>query len=174
MAWDTELVDKLRMIINDLDSSNYTWTDTQLKKFILISLGFLDSELSQWTTVTGGPFTLDYTNLTITPDPTSSSSPLTNDGFENLVVFRAAMIIAKSDLKKLSSTAGWKIVDDKSTLDGTNALNYAKESANYFENSFKDALKEFKIGNTTVAEAILSPYSPYMGTAYFGARTWRD
>lgn len=171
MSWDTELVDKLRMIINDLDSSNYTWTDSQLKKFIIISASFLDSELSQWTTVTGGPYSFDYTNLTISPDPTSSS---TNDGFENLIVYRAAMIIAKSDLKKLSLTAGWKIVDDRSTLDGTQALNYAKESVNYFENSFKDALKEFKIGNTTVSEAILSPYSPYMGSSYFGYFCYRS
>lgn len=156
-TWDTELVDKLRLIINDLDSTNYTWTDTQLEKFILISLGFLDSELSQWVSITYGPYTIDYTNITTDPDPVTIGA---SQGFQNLIVYRAALIIAGSDLKKLGATAGWKIVDDKSTLDGTQALLYAKQSVDNMKNEFTEALKEFKIGNQTIAESIISPYSP--------------
>lgn len=156
-TWDTELVDKLRMIINDLDSTNYSWTDTQLKKFLLISIGFIDGELSQWTSITYGPYTIDYTNITVDPDPISSGS---NQGFQNLIVYRAALIIASSDLKKLGLTAGWKIIDDKSTIDGTQALLYAKQSVDNMKRDFDEALKQFKIGNQTIAETIISPYAP--------------
>lgn len=161
MAWDTELVSKLRLVINDLDATSYTWTDNQLKQFIMISLGLLDSELSQWYSVTGGPYTISFDDITINPDPTVVGS----SGFNNLIVLQAAVLISQSELKKLNITAGWKIVDDKSTIDGTNALAYGKETYTNYLKLFLEALNSFKVsgGGNVMSEAILSPYAPFEG-----------
>lgn len=165
MAWDTTITSLVRYFTNDLDSNAYIWTDTQIKKFILISISIIDAQLSGWTTITGGPFTIDFDALTLSPDPTTNGAP---SALVTLIAMGAASNMLRADYKKLSLRAGWKIVDDRSTIDGTNVLSSASKSYEDMLKTYLEALAAFQSGNATEAIAILSPYAspnhwPYAG-----------
>ena len=53
-TWDDILVERLRYYIFDLDSSNYSWTDLQLQKFLAISSIDVLSDLTKYDV--GGPY----------------------------------------------------------------------------------------------------------------------
>jgi hypothetical protein len=165
MAWNTTLVERLRYIISDLDSSDYVWTDAQLEKFLAIAMIDVQMQLAGWETEIGGPYTV-YTQLSgsdmITPDPVDNGPA----ALGNLMVLGAACYIGRSELKKLGKEGGWKIVDDRSTIDGTKAVENAAQVAKDYCASYKDALDAFKAGEGASGGnglAVLSPYASANG-----------
>lgn len=158
MAWDTVLVDRLRYVINDFDSSSYLYNDTQLKKFLVIAATFVITEAPDWTSIFGD-YVIDTSAITISPDPVDTS-PL---GFSNLVVLKAACIISRAELKKIGATGGWKITDDRSTIDGTGAVENAKQWSIDACDAYKKTLEEYQRGNSSAGEAIFGPYSSANG-----------
>lgn len=166
MAWDTVLVDILRYIINDINSTS--WTDTQLKKFLTIATVFVDSDVG--TVVdNGGPYTVDTIALTITPDPTEFSSI-----YSMLIVLKASCIIARAELKAANAMGGWKIIDDRSTIDGTQGVKSAKELASSACQDYEEAKNAYLYGQIEIALAILSPYSNgNLDTGYGGGDNCR-
>jgi hypothetical protein len=174
MAWNTVLVERLRYVIHDLDPTNYAWTDVQLEKFLAVSAIHVINDLSKWSDVIGGTYIVN-TEATgaamITPDPLANGSNI----FGNLIVIKAACVIANSELRKIGKTGGWKITDDKSTIDGTKAVDVAKNIAKDYCSAYESAIKEFKLGNLPAGQAILSPYAspnayPYSFPLYNGYR----
>ncbi len=159
MGWETVLVERLRYYINDLDAADYDWTDAQLQKFLAIATIDVINATSRWSS-TVGSYTVD-TSATgaamISPDPLSSSVA----AFSNLIVLRAACIIAKSEFKRASKEtgAGWKITDDRSTIDGTKAIDASKQIAGDYCGSYEEALADFKSGNRYAGYAILTPFT---------------
>ena len=117
------------------------------------------NDTSRWST-TVGSYTVD-TSATgaamISPDPLDSPVP----AFSNLIVLQAACIIAKSEFKRASKEtgAGWKITDDRSTIDGTKAIDASKQIASDYCGAYKDALAEFKNGNRYAGYAIMTPFT---------------
>lgn len=158
MAWDTVLVERLRYYVNDLDSTNYLWTDNQLKKFLVMAASMLfGSDLKEFNTQIGGPYSVDTNNTTITPDPVDNSP----DGVSNLIVMKAGCLIARSEYKKAGAVGGYLIVDDKSTIDTRGAVESAKSLADDYCKGFTDALSDFKKGNFAVTiKAVMSPFTP--------------
>ena len=162
MSWDTELVERLRYVINDLDPTDYTWTDVQLQKYLAIATINVLNDLAQYGSVIGTGYAVNVSatgSTMITPDPTASSSI----GFSNLIVFQAACIIARGDLKKAGKTGGWKIIDDRSTIDGTSSIQGAKDIVDDYCGAYAATLAEFKRGNQFAGQAILSPYASANG-----------
>lgn len=163
MAWDTELVERLRYVINDLDSTAYTWTNTQLQKYLAVSASDVFNDLQQYSTVIGSGYSVSLSasgvNM-ITPDPLDSGAP----ALSNLIVFKAACLIARGDLKKAGITAGWKVVDDRSTIDGSKAIEGYKEAVTNYCGAYTDTLNEFRRGNQYAGSAILSPYASANGS----------
>ena len=153
------LIDRLRYLVNDLDITNYTWNDIQLAKFITIAaidvFAFFGPD---WDQVLIGPYSVNTTSLSIDPDPLTNGAP---DGVANLIVLKAACIISNSEFKKLNSTAGWKIVDDRSTIDGSKALDALKQVRDAFKELFDNSFNSFQAGNYNIGTAILSPYSSF-------------
>lgn len=162
MAWDTVLTERLRYYINDLDATNYTWTDNQLKKFLVLAASLLfGNELKEFNTQIGGPYTVDTSASTITPDPVDNQP----EGVGNLIVMKAACLIARSEYKRAGAVGGYLIVDDKSTIDTRGAVESAKSLADDACKAFSDSLSDFKRGNFAVnIKAVLSPFTP--------ANTW--
>lgn len=154
MAWDTTLVAKLRYIINDYDSTSYTYSDATLEKFILVAASQVLQDIQS------GEFAVDFDDATIDPDPTSSSD---YDWYSALVLLKAACMIARAELKKATLKGGYKVVDDRSTIDTTGAAGAAKESVNSFCGDYKEALDQFRRGNTGAGIAIVGPYVEYLG-----------
>lgn len=160
MAWDTELPFELRFLINDLDANNYTYTDDQLKSFLVVSTRQVTAGLGPgWNSYIGGPYTINASGMTISPDPTDPTIPV---GLANLILLKAACIIGRSEQKSSAAAGGWKIVDDKSVIDGTATVKGAKESADSFCQSYEDMLYQFEAGNINATmQAILTPFSSY-------------
>lgn len=162
MAWETELVERLRYVINDFDSSAYRFTDTQLQKYLAVGTIQVLTDLSQYSSVIGSGYSVNVStsgSAMITPDPTESESL----GFSNLIVFQAACLIARGDAKKAGILGGWKIVDDRSTIDGSQSIKSANDSVNNYCGAYAATLTEFKHGNRYAGSAILSPYASANG-----------
>lgn len=151
MSWSTELTERLRYYLNDYDATLYKWTDTQLQKFLLIAASELVMEVPRLD----AGYAIDVGNLTITPDPVTSG----HEAFSNLMVLKAACIIGRSDLKKAAASGGFKIVDDKSTIDTTNVIASYKAAATEFCEAYKSALNEFERSNQFTGGAVFGPYT---------------
>lgn len=161
MAWNTVLVERLRYVISDLDDSDYVWTDLQLEKFLAIATIDVITQLKGWESDINGPYTVS-TNLSgsdmISPDPIDNGP----SALGNLIVLSAACFIGRSELKKLGKEGGWKIVDDRSTIDGTKAVENAAQVAKDYCESYKAAISAFKSGislDGNFGKAILSPFT---------------
>jgi hypothetical protein len=157
--WDVDYVDRLRYFINDLDTPP-VWTDIQLKKFVFLSAIQVADTLQQWGV---GSYVFDPSGVTITPDPSVSGV----QSFGNLVVLRAANIIINAEIKKASISAGYKITDDKSSIDTSQVISSLKDLYLSYNKSYEDAIKDFKSGNRYSGSAILTPYTDpnYIGDA---------
>ena len=86
MAWQNEMTLIVRHLVNDLDSSDYTFTDSRLEESILVSaqLSFLEVDFEQ-------TYTIDVDSVTLSPDPTTSSDK--DDSFINIVSLRTARML---------------------------------------------------------------------------------
>lgn len=155
MTWEETLVDRFRLVINDFTSPQ-VWTDLQLQKFIALGLGTLDDTLKDWPT--GGPYaiTTSVSGVTITPDPTLNDASV---GFQNLILLKAGVLLSNAEIKKTLASAGFKIVDDKSTIDSSSSIEAAKLKNRIFEDEYQKTLEDFMSGNAYAGSAILTPYS---------------
>lgn len=164
MAWTNTLVERLRYYINDINIDSYAWTDLQLQKFIAIATISVSEQLKQWPI--GYTYVVDTSVPSITPDPTTAAG--VPPGFNNLIVIYAGWVVAHGEMKKKSATAGFKITDDKSTIDTTSVMGAFKDTADSYMKNYKDAVYDFQMGNKFAGAAILSPYSAKDG----GPVTW--
>ena len=77
MAWQSEMVRMLRHVVNDLDSSSYSFTDDRLEESILVSAQLVLTEIDFENT-----YTVDVDGLVLTPDPTTLADK--DDAFINI------------------------------------------------------------------------------------------
>jgi hypothetical protein len=152
MAWQTEMVRILRYIVNDLDSSSYSFSDTRLEETILVATQLVLTEIDFDQT-----YTVDVDALSLDPDPTTLSDK--DDAFISLVSLKAACVILGSEVRTNSLNAvsvkdGASSIDMKGVAAGLMAL-YKDLCGKYDQ-----AVLQYKAGNSVVGHAILSPYSP--------------
>lgn len=106
MAWDTDLVVMLRVLISDFGTPQ-TYTDEYLSRVIVTAGILTDSEME---------FTYDYvydvSNITISPDPVTSL----DTRFQALVPLKAACIITQGEFKQALGQ-GIKVRDGDSAID---------------------------------------------------------
>lgn len=149
MAWNTEMTAMLRYIVNDV-SSTPTYSDSRLQHLILTSAVLVRKD-ANFT----NDYTVDLVSFTLDPDPTLTDTR--EDIFVNLVLLKAACLIAANDLR--SSCKHIRFADGKSSMDTTAA---AKSYQLIFEKGpclwYREALKTYQIsGVNTVGEAIFTP-----------------
>lgn len=155
MTWQTELVEQLRYYINDIDESSATWTDAQLEKFLALGAIHVSNDTKDYG---GTTFTVSVGGTpSISPDPTDS-----DDFLQSLIVVKASCIIMNATLKKESAAGGYKIIDDRSTIDTTNRVKDLRSVAESYCNAYQKAVQEFKHDNSfgrRSARFILAPFS---------------
>ena len=158
MSWQGEIGTIVRHLVNDLDSSNYTYSDSRIETAILVSAQIVCSEIDFENT-----YIIDVEQCRLSPDPTDSATPLVtankDDGFINLVALKTACIILGSELKTHSLNSV-RVTDGPSSIDMTaiaGNIRYLYENACKQYEEFKFNLK---VGSSSVGKAILSPYSP--------------
>lgn len=149
MAWSTELVTIVRHLINDVDSSTYS--DSRLQTTILVSTQLLQKEVNFTN-----DYTIDITNTTLSPDPTTGTK---DDGFITLICLKSACIILGSESKTHALNAV-RVVDGPSSIDmGGIAKQLETLRADMCE-KFEHAKVQYQLGNSIAGQAILGPYSP--------------
>lgn len=118
MTWQTEMTPILRYLINDLDSSNYTYADSRLQQSLLIGAQLVSTEITFNKT-----YEINVAASSLSPDPTDTPR---DDAFINLVCFKSAVIIYGGELR-LAGGKSLKVVDGPSQID-TSAMygNYSK------------------------------------------------
>ena len=67
MAWQNEMSIIVRHLINDLDSSSYTFTDSRVEESILVAAQLVLIEIDF-----DKSYTIDVDASSISPDPTTS------------------------------------------------------------------------------------------------------
>jgi hypothetical protein len=158
MAWQNEMTLIIRHLINDLDSSAYTFTDSRIQETVLVSAQLVLTEIDFTNT-----YTVDVDALTLSPDPTTGTK---DNSFIALVALKSACIITGSQLRtqSLSSLAlkdGPSSIDTRGIVAGL-AIIYKDVCEKY-----ETAKMEYKTTNS-IGQAILGPYSP--GSAVVGGR----
>ncbi len=152
MAWQNEMVRIIRHIINDLDSANYSFSDSRLEETILVSAQLVLTEIDFDKT-----YTVDVDALTLDPDPTTGGDK--DDPFISLVSLKTACLILGSEVRTNSLNAvsvkdGAAAIDMRGVTAGLTSL-YKDLSAKYDQ-----AVLQYKAGNSVVGHAILGPYVP--------------
>jgi len=149
MAWEIELVQIVRGLIGDTDSTSYDYTNERLKDLILIA-----AQLVLGDATFGNSYTVDVDEITLTPDPTVTTK---DNGFINLSCLKTACIILSSEWRTASKNAisfkdGPSSIDAKGVAAEKQAL--AKEACE----NYTDALMQYRAGNAAAGEAIVGPH----------------
>lgn len=157
MAWQDDMVAVLRVLINDLDETNYTYSDERLETVLITSAMQVKGESSFLQT-----YTVNIANETISPDPTLSDT--LDDAFTNLVTLKAACIIERGSVAQSASQAiavkdGTSSIDLRGVAQGKLELLKQGWCAVY-----EDAKWEHQRGGSgqgVAGEAVLTPFRVY-------------
>ena len=118
MTWQTEMTPILRYLINDLDSSNYTYADSRLQQCLLVGAQLVSTELTF-----NKAYEINVAASSLSPDPTAVPR---DDAFINLVCFKSAVVVYGGELR-LAGGKSLKVVDGPSQIDTTAMYgNYSK------------------------------------------------
>ena len=151
MAWQNEMSIIVRHLINDLDSSSYTFTDSRVEESILVAAQLVLIEIDF-----DKSYTIDVDAASISPEPTTSGDK--DNSFINLVSLKTGTILLGSELKTHSLNA-IALKDGPSSLDLRGIVSSLKILFDDINKKYEDAKIEFKM-NGIVGQAILGPYSP--------------
>jgi hypothetical protein len=151
MSWQNEMVVIVRHLVNDLNSSEYTFTDDRLEESVLVAAQLASLEIDFENT-----YSIDVDSVTLTPDPTASGNK--DDSFINLVCLKTARLLLGSELKTHSLNA-ISLRDGPSSLDLRGIVSGLNILFQDIAKRYDDAVIQYKL-NGVVGEAILGPYSP--------------
>jgi len=152
MAWNKTMVTMLRVLINDTDSDNYSYTDKRLQQILVVSAHFVQQEVNLTTTYT---INIDVPN--ISPDPTVSST--LDPAYTNLTVLKAACTADWSTFRTKALVAGVEARCGAAVLRTLKHIDGFKELLESGPCAAYETLKtQHQFGDTRVVKAILSPF----------------
>ena len=91
MAWQDQMSTIVRYIVNDVDSTNYTFSDERIETSILVASQLVINEIDFVQT-----YTIDVEGGTISPDPTVTATK--DNDFINIISLRTGATILGSEL----------------------------------------------------------------------------
>mgnify|MGYP001171792944 FL=1 len=151
MAWQNEMALIVRHLVNDLDSSSYTFTDSRIEESVLVSAQLAALEVDFENT-----YAIEVDSLSLSPDPTDSGNK--DDSFINIVCLKTAQMLLGSELKTHSLNA-ISLRDGPSALDLRGIVTGLKILFDDTNKKYDEAKMQYKL-NGVVGQAILGPYSP--------------
>ena len=163
-AWETELVELLRVMLGDL-SETPTYSDDRLRRVLLSAAHMVNSEISFDTT-----YVVDIAGQSISPDPTGI--PDTN--FLNLVAAKAACLVERGETKSalqqgfMAKDGMGMVIDIRSRGAGyIDMAKYKKDWCSMYDQMKNDYLNN---GASELGEAVMGPFRVH---AYNWGRQWR-
>jgi hypothetical protein len=169
MAWDSEMVTLLRVMVNDLDTP-YKFTDNRIKQVLLSAAQFVITDAS-------GKFLFDFQSnieeLELTPDPTDRSGGTRDDDFITLTLLKAGCIIDSCLARDAARKGGVSIREYNTSIDTRgifNAFLALLESEKSYCSQYYEALLIYLAGNSTVGKGVFGPfrliYNAYSSTGF--------
>jgi hypothetical protein len=165
MSWQTEMVFILRQIIDDLDPTNYTFSDSRLQSTILASTYLLQVELEFLNA-----YTIDANAGLLIPDPTGTYPK--DDDFIALCSIQAGILIYRSIIKTYSLRS-ISIRDGSSAIDTRGVVQNLKVIYDDLVIKFDHMRLMYQTGKYGFGKSILGPYSPGSDTANRGYVDYR-
>jgi hypothetical protein len=163
MAWQTELVEILRVLINDT-SDTPTYSDARLQKLLVVAAFQVVQELTF-----SQEFTVTVSTTTISPDPTAAAT--LEESFSNLVCIKAACILDRGNAGT-AARSGIYVQDGRSAVDlrGMAANKMALLDKGWCA-VLEDEKLEYQAGQTRVAgAAVMTPFRAYANGPYYTHR----
>lgn len=157
MAWHGEMSTILRYLLNDIDSTNYTYSDDQIETSLLVAAQFVQLDIEFGTT-----YTVDAEACTLSPDPTNSTPK--DNAFMNLVCYKAACIILTGEARSQAACAV-RVVDGPSSIDMGGAAASIKVMQQEVCETYEKLKLAYKMGGAgstvdSLGKAVMSPFSP--------------
>jgi hypothetical protein len=172
MAWQTDMVTMLRVLINDLGDVQ-TFTNLRLEQLLVVSAQLVITDIKFNTTYEAG-----ISDLSITPDPTLTASK--DDVFTNFVVMKAACL---SDIGTYRTKAILSNLNIKCAQMGISTGNYSDAFKKLLEvgpcAAYEEMKKQYNFGNIKIAKFILTPFisndfDPKLDLPDYGNDSHRD
>lgn len=113
MNFSTSALEIFRVLINDLDESDYEYSDEALLRVLYASAYYVNKDV-------GGSYTISFCNQTVSPTPT--------DDFIQLAALKAACILAKSIHSQYSKN-NFKVSDGPTSIDLSGAASELAKAA---------------------------------------------
>jgi len=142
----------VRHLINDVDSSSYTFSTDRVETTILVAAQLLIMNVDFNNT-----YDINVEASTLSPDPTDSGTK--DDPFIALACLRAACIIVGSEIRKESGNA-ISIKDGPSAIDLRGVTSTLTVLYQDLCKKYDEALIDYRAGNSVSGQSILGPYSP--------------
>lgn len=149
-CWQDQTLPLLRVMIDDMDSTDYSFSDARLEQTLIVAAHYINQEIDFDAT-----YVISNNNQTITPDP--SEAP--DDAFMNFMVLKAACLIDIGSARTAAMTAGLEskcgpaVMKTLRRMDGFATLLDKGACASY-----EQLKKEYRFGNVKWAKGILSPF----------------
>jgi hypothetical protein len=139
----------VRYLINDLDTTNYAYSNGRVRQTIVVAAQLVLSEIDFDKT-----YTVTISTSGISPDPTAATK---DDAFINLVSLKSACLIASSELRTKGLDA-IRVSDGSSSIDAGGILRGFEILSKDLCQRYENAKIQYKAGNSVAGQAILSPY----------------
>jgi hypothetical protein len=149
MAWTDDMPTIVRYLINDLDTTNYAYSNGRVRQTIVVAAQLVLSEIDFDKT-----YTVTISTSGISPDPTAATK---DDAFINLVSLKSACLIASSELRTKGLDA-IRVSDGSSSIDAGGILRGFEILSKDLCQRYENAKIQYKAGNSVAGQAILSPY----------------
>ena len=149
MAWTDDMPTIVRYLINDLDTTNYAYSNGRVRQTIVVAAQLVLNEIDFDKT-----YTVTISTSGISPDPTAATK---DDAFINLVSLKSACLIASSELRTKGLDA-IRVSDGSSSIDAGGILRGFELLSKDLCQRYENAKMQYKAGNSVAGQAILSPY----------------
>ena len=154
MAWDNEMRIMLRVLIDDTDIDNLSFTDSRLDSVLVVSARYVIQDVDLPTN-----YTINIVSPDISPDPTTSHSS-SDLIFMNLAIMKSACFIDQGTFRTKAAIAGVRAKCGPVLMETLNHMAGFKELLTLGPCAAYDALKlEYSMGNLQACQIVLSPFS---------------
>lgn len=152
MSWQGSMTTIVRHLINDIDSTSYTFSTDRLETTILVAAQLLIMNVDF-----NNDYDINVEAITLSPDPTDTDTK--DDPFIALACLRAACIVIGSEIRKESGNS-ISIKDGPSAIDLRGVTSTLTVLYQDLCKKYDESLIDYRAGNSVSGQSILGPYSP--------------
>ena len=152
MSWQGQISTMVRYLVDDIDPTNYKYTNKRVETTILVAAQFVTLQ-----TDFNNTYTINVEQCTLSPDPTDSDTK--DNAFINLTALKAACIMLGSEVRSESGNA-ISIKDGPSAIDLRGVASTLVTLYQDLCKKYDQMLLDYRAGSSVAGQAILGPYSP--------------